>query len=130
MAELREEQPDTPALAISRGTILVFGGCGGHWLLEDLLSLATPLTQTPRTNAGVVQAMNIGSEKFKLRDQVVQVSFPDTGNARYHIRNILTGKDYPRVDATYEPECIFDIGANVGAAALFFASVYGSTSIY
>jgi FkbM family methyltransferase len=48
--------------------------------------------------------------------------FPDSGNIRDHLRNILTGQDYPRlpVPPGYKIQTIVDVGANIGAAALWF----------
>ena len=68
--------------------------------------------------------MTAGSQTFRLLGKDVEVTFPDEGNAAWHIGNILAGRDYPLLDADYEPDCIVDIGANVGAAALYFASAY------
>ncbi len=54
----------------------------------------------------------------------INVSFPDSGNASKHIYNILSGQDYPILNCHFKPDCIIDIGANIGATALFFTKVY------
>jgi FkbM family methyltransferase len=49
------------------------------------------------------------------------VAFPDSSNARGHLLKVLSGEAYglPEV-GTFRPTQIIDIGANVGAAAIFF----------
>lgn len=68
--------------------------------------------------------------RVHFRDVQVDMAYPDTGNAGQHLQNILSGRDYPLLDAPFEPDCIVDVGANVGATALFFAARYPSADIY
>lgn len=49
------------------------------------------------------------------------VRFPANGNMEAHVRAILTGETYPFYGVPGRPGCtIVDIGANVGAAAIYF----------
>jgi FkbM family methyltransferase len=73
--------------------------------------------------------MTVCSEKFRLLGRDVEVTFP-AGAAVWPIRQILAGQEYPLLDAEYEPDCVIDVGANVGAAALFFASAYPWARFY
>jgi FkbM family methyltransferase len=58
------------------------------------------------------------------------VSYPDTGNTGGHIRNILSGADYPVIPLDgFTPRVIIDVGANVGATALYFLSRYPSSRV-
>jgi FkbM family methyltransferase len=54
----------------------------------------------------------------------ISFHFPNSGNMTDHLRSILSGKDYPPVPlpAGYKVSTIVDVGANVGAAALWFLS--------
>jgi len=60
-----------------------------------------------------------------------RITFPDSGNIEIHIRNILSGKNYPLFLApNFAPKQIIDIGANVGATALFFVTHYPNAQVY
>ena len=49
------------------------------------------------------------------------VAFPDRSNARGHLIKVLSGEAYVLPEAgTFRPTKIIDIGANVGASAIFF----------
>lgn len=57
-------------------------------------------------------------------------AFPDRGNTRAHITNILNGKDYPLFPiGRFRPSMIVDIGANLGATALFMRHAYPGVPI-
>lgn len=45
------------------------------------------------------------------------------------IDSILSGREYP-IPTTVSPKVIFDIGANIGAAAIFFAHLFPDAKIY
>ncbi len=64
------------------------------------------------------------------QDNTYQIHFPDSGNAGWHISNIISGKDYPILPCGFKPERIIDIGANIGAAAFFFTRVYPEADCY
>src|SRR5262249_32576106 len=59
-----------------------------------------------------------------------EFAFPDGGNVRHVLSQIFTGAEYPIAKlGGYRPSLLIDIGANVGAAAIFFASVYPQCQI-
>jgi len=74
--------------------------------------------------------MKISKEQIQIGNVSHDVSFPDTGNAAWHIKNILSGKDYPVLNSKFVPTRIVDIGANVGATSLFFTGRYPTAEIY
>ena len=47
-----------------------------------------------------------------------------------HIRSILSGQSYPLFTPDFKPKQIIDIGANVGATALYFAKHYPNAQVY
>ena len=55
-------------------------------------------------------------------DRKLPFRFPNSGNMQQHLQSILSGKDYPTppLPSDYRVQTIVDIGANVGAAALWF----------
>ncbi len=62
--------------------------------------------------------------------QHLEVSFPDTDRIRELLRNILLGNEYPLLPQhMLQPDCVIDIGANVGATAVYFASHYPDARI-
>ncbi|MEG3435568.1 FkbM family methyltransferase [Pannus brasiliensis CCIBt3594] len=70
------------------------------------------------------QAIREGNLAIEHGSSVIDVCFPDYANAAWHISNILSGHDYPILSSHFKPDCIIDIGANIGASALFFTKVY------
>ncbi|WP_157951148.1 FkbM family methyltransferase [Cyanothece sp. BG0011] len=78
----------------------------------------------------MTKTINESSLSFKHGNNVVPVSFPNSGNAQHHITNILSGQDYPVLHCHFQPDCIIDIGANIGATALFFTDVYPNADCY
>ena len=68
--------------------------------------------------------------RLKLLNKERDFCFPDEGNTAAHIHNILTGKIYPVVQLkNFSPTQIIDVGANVGAAAIYFHDKYPSAQI-
>ena len=58
-------------------------------------------------------------------------SFHDGGNEQGHHLKILKGDNYPLLPLEhFKPSRIIDIGAHVGAAAIFFHHAYGNVPIY
>ena len=56
--------------------------------------------------------------------------FPDEGNATTHIHGVLTGNVYKPVQLKdFSPTRIIDIGANVGASAIYFHSQYPNAQV-
>ena len=73
------------------------------------------------------------SEKIlplKLFSTTRDFCFPDEGNAATHIHDILTGNVYKPVQLKdFSPTRIIDIGANVGASAIYFHSQYPNAQV-
>lgn len=78
----------------------------------------------------MTQEIKEGTLNFEYGDDVIEVYFPDSGNAAWHISNILSGQDYPVLHCHFEPDCIIDIGANIGATTLFFSKVYPNADCF
>ena len=69
--------------------------------------------------------------KLTMDGRTVDFSFPDLGNMRTHVQNVLAGREYPLLRLQgYQATTIVDIGANVGAAAIFFHAAYPEARIY
>lgn len=63
--------------------------------------------------------------------RAIEFAYPAAGNMSTLVRKILGGGEYPILDLpNYEPRLIVDIGANVGAAALFFALRYPAAEVH
>jgi FkbM family methyltransferase len=59
------------------------------------------------------------------------LSFTDGGNEQQHLLKILNGDNYILLPLEhFSPSRIFDIGAHVGAATVFFHHAYGDIPIY
>lgn len=58
------------------------------------------------------------------------IRFPDQGNLESIVLKVLGGQEYPTLRLPgWEPETIIDVGANVGATALFFSLAYPQARI-
>ncbi len=59
------------------------------------------------------------------------LSFHDGGNEQGHLLKILKGDNYPLLPLEhFKPQRIIDIGAHVGASAIFFHHAYGDVPIF
>lgn len=59
------------------------------------------------------------------------LSFHDGGNEQGHLLKILKGENYLLLPFEhFKPTRIFDVGAHVGAATIFFHHAYGDVPIY
>ena len=67
-------------------------------------------------------------ESFFCNGQACRLLFPDTSNIFSHLRRIVSGEEYP-VLPTLRPDFVIDLGANVGAAALYFGTLYPDAQI-
>ena len=68
--------------------------------------------------------------QLKLFNTTRDFCFPDEGNAATHIHDILTGNVYKPVQLKdFTPTRIIDIGANVGASAIYFHSQYPNAQV-
>jgi FkbM family methyltransferase len=75
---------------------------------------------------GAVETGNITVLGRKLR-----FAFPKGDPMRNLVGRILSGQEYPVLDLPgFRPKTILDIGANVGATALFFHSHYPDAAIH
>ena len=61
---------------------------------------------------------------IRLRDRTLPFRLFDTPLCHEITLPILRGTTYPRVPFLSDPRVIIDVGANIGAAAVYFASVY------
>ncbi len=56
--------------------------------------------------------------------------YPPGGNITDHLAAIFQGREYPPLRLVgYSPEVIVDIGANIGAASVFFAMAYPKSRV-
>jgi FkbM family methyltransferase len=73
-------------------------------------------------------SINDGTIAYQCDGEQRVLTFPDTGNARFHYKKIIEGGDYRLINTqNYKPECFVDIGANVGATSIFFAQHFPDT---
>jgi len=71
-----------------------------------------------------VKWVNFGTTRVRL-------IFPESGDMRRHIDSILSGKEYPALQLPgYVAKNVIDIGANVGAAAFYFAFSFPQAQVY
>jgi len=54
----------------------------------------------------------------------------DTKDGRSHAKNILEGRTYPLLSFLQNVRTVVDVGANVGAASLYFALRYPQTAVF
>ena len=67
---------------------------------------------------------------LKLFSTTRDFCFPDEGNAATHIHDVLAGNVYKPVQLKdFSPTRIIDIGANVGASAIYFHSQYPNAQV-
>ena len=64
----------------------------------------------------------VSTVALDFRGRKLPFRFPDSGNMRQHLQAILSGGDYPTppLPSGHRVTTIVDVGANVGAAALWF----------
>lgn len=67
---------------------------------------------------------------MQFRDKTVDLMCLDTLASQDLCRDILTGKTYPIVPFTKDVKVIVDIGANLGAASVYFSLYYPEAKIY
>jgi FkbM family methyltransferase len=61
----------------------------------------------------------------------IEFTYPDSGNMATLVNRVLRGGEYPFLNLPgYAPRLVIDIGANVGAAAVYFAVRYPSAEVH
>ena len=69
--------------------------------------------------------------RVTLRGQEYEFRFPDNVYMRNVVAGIFQGNEYPLITLPgYTPSTIVDLGANVGAAALYFHNAYPAATIW
>jgi FkbM family methyltransferase len=80
------------------------------------------LTSDPRRPS---PAAPVKTVQFQANGSRFEFAYPDSGNMASHLQKIFAGTEYPRLGlAGYSPSLVLDIGANIGAAAVYFALNY------
>jgi FkbM family methyltransferase len=73
----------------------------------------------------------IGTVNVNVQGRKLPFVFPDTGNMRRNLADIFSGREYPGLPMPqFKPRVIVDVGANVGASALFFHGTFRDATIY
>jgi FkbM family methyltransferase len=73
----------------------------------------------------------IGMLRIKIGPKPIEFTFPNSGNMRAQIEQVLSGREYPLARPPgYEPKIIVDVGANVGSSAVFFHTAFPAARIY
>ncbi len=63
--------------------------------------------------------------------RILPFDYPPSPFMEFIVKNIFQGKEYPIVNLPgYQPQTILDIGANVGATAIFFHNAFPSAKIF
>jgi len=87
------------------------------------------LNPTSRTREEFLAAA--GLLRVNLRGKEHDFRFPDNQYMRNVVVGIIQGREYPLVNLPgYTPSTILDIGANVGATALYFHNAYPTAAIW
>jgi len=74
---------------------------------------------------------NAAKLKIKVRNNEYEFIYPKYSCMVSVVSNVLQGKDYPIIKLPgYSPTTIVDIGANVGATAIYLYSAYPNAKIY
>ena len=67
---------------------------------------------------------------MKFGDKTVDLMCLDTPESQHICKEVLTGKSYPIVPFAENVRVIVDIGANLGAASVYFSLYYPDAQIY
>lgn len=85
------------------------------------------MTPRPHTHPS---SLKCGKIKLQLNGSLLAFKFPHQGNTAIHLQSILKGEVYPSLrHLGFQPTRIIDIGANLGASAVFFHSQYPEAAI-
>jgi FkbM family methyltransferase len=79
-----------------------------------------------------VQSNPFARLDIQLKRQSYTFQIPNSIFMKNMVMSVFRGEDYPLIDfpADYSPAIILDIGANVGASAIYFHDVYPNAQIY
>jgi len=123
-----------------RDTLLKSPVCDIKRFAEDFKRKINDIIVVPESCSGKFE--NFEDERSKKYDQparIVNFDFcgrkttfecHDSDFSWYTCKDILRGDTYPIIDIREEVKTIVDIGANVGAATVYFKSWYPDASIY
>jgi FkbM family methyltransferase len=77
------------------------------------------------------QPIRLGSVPLDVDGRRVEFTFPESGNMRALVTKVLAGQEYPILRLPgYAPAIVVDVGANVGASALFFHRAFPQARVY
>jgi FkbM family methyltransferase len=80
--------------------------------------------------ASSARAPPIKTVRFQSNGRRFGFEYPDSGNMAAHLQKIFAGTEYPLLPLRgYAPRLIVDVGANIGATAVFFALNYPSAKL-
>ena len=68
--------------------------------------------------------------RFRLDEEEREFECFDNCLSRVTCQTILDGKSYPRIPFVQNVSVVMDVGANVGAASVFFSLSYPDATIY
>lgn len=72
-----------------------------------------------------------GTIYFDAEPRAIKFTYPDSGNMAGQVKRVLRGEEYPFLNLPgYAPRLVIDVGANVGASAVFFAVHYPSAQVH
>jgi hypothetical protein len=65
-----------------------------------------------------------------FRGEKINCEYPDNINMQNIIKHIFEGKEYPLLNIPgYSPRLIIDVGANIGATAIYFSLAFPNSKI-
>jgi FkbM family methyltransferase len=73
---------------------------------------------------------NIHRISAKFKDSYLDITLRDNGSDVIILREMFIHQDYRESAQHFSPNVIFDIGANVGLAGCYFASIFPNSEIY
>ncbi len=75
-------------------------------------------------------AGSVKTVQFQANGRRFGFEYPNSGNMASHLQKIFAGTEYPLLPLPgYSPRLVLDVGANIGAAAVFFALNYGTARL-
>jgi FkbM family methyltransferase len=75
--------------------------------------------------------MKTATSQITVRGKAIEFRYPDSEKLKMAIGDVLGGREYPVLAFPgYQPKMVVDVGANVGAAALYFHSHWPEATIH